>query len=67
LATDLATGVVAANRPYTSVDELAGRAVAWLAALSPFGRLLEAGLLGTTFQWLSTECAGANACCDRWV
>jgi transposase len=46
--------VVAANRVYASVQELAERAVAWLTALSPFDRLLKAGLFGAKFQWLST-------------
>jgi transposase len=46
--------VVAANRAYAAVQEQAERAVAWLAALTPFGRLLKSGLFGATFQWLAT-------------
>jgi uncharacterized protein (DUF433 family) len=34
-------------------DECHALAVAWLAALSPFDRLRNSGLLGTKFQWLS--------------
>jgi transposase len=50
----LATAQVAANRVYATVQEQAERAVAWLAALTPFERLLTSGLFGTKFQWLST-------------
>jgi transposase len=50
----LTKAVVAANRPYQTVQEQAERAVAWLAALTPFDRLLKSGLFGTKFQWLST-------------
>ena len=50
----LATAVVAANRANAAVQEQAERAVAWLAALTPFDRLLTSGLFGATFQWLST-------------
>lgn len=50
----LAKAVVAANRVYETVQEQAERAVAWLAALSPFDRLLKSGLFGLKFQWLST-------------
>jgi transposase len=50
----LTKAVVAANRPYEAIQEQAERAVAWLAALSPFDRLLKAGLFGAKFQWLST-------------
>jgi transposase len=50
----LAKAVVAANRAYVAVQEQAERAVAWLAALTPFDRLLKCGLFGTKFQWLST-------------
>jgi hypothetical protein len=53
----LTKAVVAANRPYDAIQEQAEqaeRAVAWLAALSPFDRLLKAGLFGAKFQWLST-------------
>jgi hypothetical protein len=45
---------VAANRVSTAVQEQAERAVAWLAALTPFDRLLKTGLFGTKFQWLAT-------------
>jgi hypothetical protein len=44
---------VAANRAYEAIQEQAERAIAWLAALSPFDRLLKAVLFGTKFQWLS--------------
>lgn len=50
----LSKAVVAANRAYAAVQEQAERAVAWLAALSPFDRLLKSGLFGATFQGLST-------------
>ena len=50
----LAKAQVAANRVYTAVQEQAERAVAWLAALSPFDRLLKTGLFGMKFQWLAT-------------
>jgi transposase len=50
----LAKAQVAANRVYTAVQEQAERAVPWLAALSPFDRLLKTGLFGLTFQWLGT-------------
>ena len=50
----LGKGVVAANHPDASVDEQAERAVAYLAALSPYDRLLKTGLFSTKFQWLST-------------
>lgn len=50
----LAKAVVAANRAYAAVQEQAERAVAWLAALTPFDRLLKSGLFGAKFQWLST-------------
>jgi transposase len=50
----LAKAVVAANRAYAAVQEQAERAVAWLATLTPFDRLLKSGLFGTKFQWLST-------------
>ena len=49
----LTKAVVAANRAYGTVQEQAERAVAWLAALSPFDRLLKSGLFGLKFQWLS--------------
>ena len=50
----LAKAVVAANRAYAAVQEQAERAVAWLATLSPFDRLLKCGLFSAKFQWLST-------------
>jgi transposase len=50
----LAKALIAANRVYQTVDEQAERAVAWLAALSPYERLLKTGLFGRKFQWLST-------------
>ena len=50
----LMKAVVAANRPATSLDDLAQRAAAWLAALSPYDRLRCSGLLSSKFQWLST-------------
>ena len=50
----LAKAMVAANRVYEAVQEQAERAVAWLAALTPFDRLLKAGLFGLKFQWLAT-------------
>jgi transposase len=50
----LTKAVVSANRPYEAIQEQAERAVAWLAALSPFDRLLKTGLFGAKFQWLST-------------
>ena len=50
----LTKAVVAANRAYITVQEQAERALAWLAALSPFDRLLKSGLFGAKFQWLST-------------
>ena len=50
----LAKAEVAANRVYEAVQEQAERAVAWLAALTPFDRLLKTGLFGAKFQWLST-------------
>jgi transposase len=48
------TAVVAANRVYASVQELAERALAWLHALTPADRLRQSGLLSSKFQWLST-------------
>jgi transposase len=50
----LMKAVVAANRAYAAIQERAERAVAWLSALSPFDRLLKAGLFSAKFQWLST-------------
>jgi transposase len=48
------TAVVAANRVYASVQELAERALAWLHALTPADRLRQSGLLSSKVQWLST-------------
>lgn len=45
---------VAANRCYPTIDELAGRAVAALAALDPQARLRRCGLRSSKFQWLPT-------------
>jgi transposase len=50
----LVKAVVAANRAYQAVQEQAERALAWLTALSPYERLLSAGLFSLKFQWLST-------------
>lgn len=50
----LTKAVVAANRVYETVHVLAEQAVGWLAALSPFDRLRQSGLLGAKFQWLAT-------------
>jgi hypothetical protein len=49
-------GGVAADRAYHDGQALAERALAWLwlAALTPFDRLLTSGLLRSKFQWLST-------------
>ncbi len=47
-------GTVAANRAYADVDELAGRAVAWLDRQSPTDLLRMAGLLSSKFHWLPT-------------
>ena len=46
--------VVAANRAYPSVDELAARATAWLDGLSPPDVLRYAGLHSSKFDWLPT-------------
>ena len=46
--------VVAANRAYAAVDELAARATAWLDALSPADVLRYAGLASSKFAWLPT-------------
>jgi hypothetical protein len=50
----LAKALVAANHAYLAVQEQAERAVAWLTALTPFDRLLKAGIFGPYFQWLAT-------------
>jgi len=46
--------VVAANRAYPSVDELAARATAWLDSLAPPDVLRYAGLCSSKFDWLPT-------------
>jgi transposase len=46
--------VVAANRAYPSVDELAARTTAWLDSLSPADVLRYAGLRSSKFDWLPT-------------
>lgn len=46
--------VVAANRAYAAVTELAERAVAWLAAIPPADRLRRCGLTSSKFNWLPT-------------
>jgi transposase len=46
--------VVAANRAYPSVDELAARATTWLGDLTPTDVLRLAGLRSSKFDWLTT-------------
>lgn len=46
--------VVAANRAYPSVKELAQHAVAWLTALTPEAVLRAANLRSSKFHWLPT-------------
>jgi transposase len=46
--------VVAANRVYADVTELAHRAVAWLDAIPPLDRLRRAGVTSPKFHWLPT-------------
>ena len=46
--------VVAANRAYADVDELAQRGVAWLDDRSPDALLRIAGLQSSKFDWLPT-------------
>lgn len=46
--------VVAANRAYADVSELAHRAVAWLDAIPRADRLRRAGLTSSKFNWLPT-------------
>jgi transposase len=46
--------VVAANRAYPSVDDLAARAIAWLDDLTPTDVLRLAGLCSSKFHWLPT-------------
>lgn len=50
----LTNALVAATRVYATVDALAEQAVSWLAALAPFERLRQCGLLSSKFQWLAT-------------
>lgn len=45
---------VAANRCYPTVDELAGRALAWLGNLTPADVLRLASLQSSKFAWLTT-------------
>lgn len=47
-------GVIAANRAYADVDELAARAVAWLDDQRPADLLRRAGLQSSKFDWLPT-------------
>jgi hypothetical protein len=46
--------VVAANRAYADVDELAARAMAWLDEQSPADLLRIAGLQSSKFDWIPT-------------
>jgi transposase len=46
--------VVAANRAYADVNELAQRAVAWLDTIPRTDRLRRAGLTSSKFNWLPT-------------
>jgi len=46
--------VVAANRAYPSVDDLAARAIAWLDHLTATDVLRLAGLQSSKFHWLPT-------------
>jgi transposase len=46
--------LIAANRVYPTVDELAERAVAWLTGLTPEDTRRLAGLRSSKFSWLST-------------
>lgn len=46
--------IVAANRAYPSVDDLAARAAAWLAGLTPDDVRRFAGLASSKFDWLPT-------------
>ena len=45
---------VAANRCYASLDELAARAITWLAAMTPTDRLCRCGFAASKFDWLPT-------------
>jgi hypothetical protein len=47
-------GAVAANRSDATVDELAERALAALAARAPQDALRRAGLASSKFDWLPT-------------
>ena len=46
--------VVAANRGYASMDELAERALAWLDAMPDAKRRCRCGLDSSKFDWLPT-------------
>lgn len=46
--------LIAANRVYPTVDELAERAVEWLTGLTAEQTRRLAGLLSSKFAWLST-------------
>lgn len=46
--------VVAANRTYADITELAERAIAWLDAILPGDRLRRAGVTSAKFEWLPT-------------
>jgi len=46
--------VVAANRAYADVDELAQRAVGWLDDHTPTDLLRLSGLQSSKFDWLPT-------------
>ncbi len=46
--------VVAANRAYADITELAERALAWLDAIPPADRLRRAGVTSSKFNWLPT-------------
>jgi transposase len=46
--------VVAANRAYADVDELAGRAVGWLDDCTPADVIRIAGLQSSKFDWIPT-------------
>ncbi len=46
--------IVAANRCYPSLDELAARAVAWLDGMSNADRLRRCGFQSSKFDWLPT-------------
>jgi transposase len=50
----LLKSVIAANRAYTSLEEEAERAVAWLDGLTNDERLRRCGLKSSKFQWLTT-------------